>query len=153
MKKVLIVFIPVLMLFGCINHKASEPVNRSFKGRIAWSADGNWNDEDDWSASPVALAIFASFGVQDKFVHFDYYNILTDTDVEWEKEHEISVLGAADRFGFRESIFHDCRKDLDAAVNSIADAINASTEENPLYFVLAGPMEVPYLCNLYIKYN
>ena len=25
----------------------------SFKGRIAWSADGNYNDEDDWAASPA----------------------------------------------------------------------------------------------------
>src|SRR6185436_6072 len=31
---------------------------RNFKGRIAWSSDGNFNDEDEWAASPVALAIF-----------------------------------------------------------------------------------------------
>jgi hypothetical protein len=27
---------------------------KQFKGRIAYSADGNFNDEDDWAASPVA---------------------------------------------------------------------------------------------------
>ena len=37
--------------------------NGEFKGRIAYSADGNFNDEDDWAASPVALAIFKEFGV------------------------------------------------------------------------------------------
>ena len=32
---------------------------KKFKGRIAYSADGNHNDADDWAASPTALAIFA----------------------------------------------------------------------------------------------
>lgn len=32
------------------------------------------------------------------------------------RKHEISVLGAAERFGFHESVFHDCRKDLDATI-------------------------------------
>ena len=34
----------------------------NFKGRIAYSGDGNHNDEDDWAASPVALAILAEKG-------------------------------------------------------------------------------------------
>ena len=55
------------------------------------------------------------------------------------------MLGAAERYGFDKSLFHDCRRDLDGAVASIARAINASSADNPLYFILAGPMEVPYL--------
>ncbi len=116
-----------------------------FKGRIAWSSDGNYCDEDDWGASPVALAIFAEFGVKDKLVHFDYNNIMPITDKEWERQHAISVLGAATRYGYSKDIFVDCQKDLKAAVNSIAKAINASSADNPLYFILAGPMEVPLL--------
>ncbi len=119
--------------------------NGEFKGRIAWSSDGNFNDEDDWAASPVALAIFAQFGVKDKLVHFDYNNIRQQTNKEWEKIHENAILGAAKRYGYANSIFHNCRKNLDAAVNSIVKAINASSEDNPLYFVLAGPMEIPIL--------
>lgn len=118
---------------------------KTFRGRIAWSADGNHNDEDDWAASPTALAIFAAAGVQDRLVHFDYNNILPNTNPDWEREHEISIRGAIERFGYNPRIFHDCRKDLDAAVDSIARAINASSASDPLYFVLAGPMEVPYL--------
>ncbi|MEX1241643.1 MAG: hypothetical protein WEB30_18110 [Cyclobacteriaceae bacterium] len=121
------------------------PVEIEFNGRIAWSADGNFNDEDDWAASPVALAIFAELGVKVKVVHFDYNCIIPMTNKEWAQIHETSVLGAAERYGFPKSIFHDVQKDLDGAVNSIANAINASSEENPLYFVLAGPMEVPAL--------
>ena len=116
-----------------------------FRGRIAYSADGNFNDEDDWAASAFALAIFAEFGVQDKLVHFDYNCILPRTDDAWEKEHQKSVSGAIELFGYPDSIFHDCQQDLEAAVNSIRDAINSSSEEDPLYFILAGPMEVPAL--------
>jgi hypothetical protein len=118
---------------------------KEFTGRIAWSADGNFNDEDDWAASPVALAIFAEFGMQQKLLHFDYNCILPKTDAKWEKIHEVGVLGAAERYGFDLSKFHDCQKDLNAAVQSIADAINASSADDPLYFILAGPMEVPFL--------
>jgi hypothetical protein len=120
------------------------PVHSTFQGRIAWSADGNHNDPDDWAASPVALAIFAECGNKDRLVHFDYNCILPRTDRQWESIHAESVLGAAQRYGYRNSVFHDCQKDLDGALASIAQAINDSTEDNPLYFILAGPMEVPF---------
>jgi hypothetical protein len=116
----------------------------AFRGRIAWSCDGNHNDPDDWAASPVALAIFAECGVKDRLVHFDYNSILPQTNPEWEKTHADSVLGAAQRYGYDRSVFHDCRKDLDAALASIVEAINASSADDPLYFIIAGPMEVPF---------
>jgi hypothetical protein len=117
----------------------------SFRGRIAYSADGNHNDKDDWAASPVALAILAECGVKDRLVHFDYNCILPKTDPEWEKIHAASVLGAAEKYGYDLSVFRDCRKELDAAVASITKAINDSTADDPLYFIVAGPMEVPFL--------
>jgi hypothetical protein len=116
-----------------------------FQGRIAYSADGNHNDPDDWAASPVALAILAQGGLAGRLVHFDYNCILPQTDSEWEKTHAQSVLGAAERYGYDRAKFHDCRKDLDAAVASIARAVDASSADNPLYFIVAGPMEVPFL--------
>lgn len=116
---------------------------KAFRGRIAWSADGNHNDPDDWAASPVALAIFAACGVKDRLVHFDYNCILPRTDPEWEKKHLESVLGAAERYGYAPSVFHDCRTDLNGALTSIVQAVNESSADDPLYFVLAGPMEVP----------
>src|SRR4051812_29329688 len=119
-------------------------VGGRFQGRIAWSADGNHNDPDDWAASPVALAIFAECGARDRLVHFDYNCILPQTDPQWEKTHAESVLGAAERYGYNPSVFHDCRRDLDGALAGIAKAIDASSAENPLYFVIAGPMEVPF---------
>jgi len=115
-----------------------------FVGRIAYSADGNHNDPDDWIASPVTLAILAEAGLKERLVHFDYNCILPQTDPQWEKTHAESVLGAAERYGFDKSVFFDCRKDLDGAIASIAKAINDSTADNPLYFIIAGPMEVAY---------
>lgn len=114
------------------------------RGRIAYSADGNHNDPDDWIASPMTLAILAEVGLRDRLVHFDYNSILPQTNPDWEQTHTESVLGAAERYGFDKSRFFDCRKDLEAALVSIAQAINDSSEENPLFFILAGPMEVPY---------
>jgi hypothetical protein len=115
-----------------------------FKGRIAYSADGNHNDPDDWSASPVALAIIAEAGLRDRLVHFDYNSILPLTDPEWERIHAESVLGAARLYRFDLTRFFDDRSNLDGAIASIVNAINASSADNPLYFIIAGPMEVPY---------
>jgi hypothetical protein len=121
-----------------------EP-NTRLRGRLAYSCDGNHNDPDDWAASPVTLAILAEAGLKDRLVHFDYNSILTLTDADYEAKHTASVLGAAEHYGFNRSLFHDCRKELDAAVASLAKAVNDSTAENPLCFIIAGPVEVPCL--------
>jgi hypothetical protein len=116
----------------------------NFKGRIAFSSDGNYNDEDDWGAFPVAIAMLDSFGVADKLVHVDYSNILSKNDPRFYREMAESVLGSADRYNISRSILFDCQKDLDGAIESIKNAINVSSSENPLYYVLAGPMEVAF---------
>jgi len=118
---------------------------KNFRGRIAYSADGNHNDEDDWAASPMSLAIFYAMGLKDKVVHFDYNSILPKTDKKWEQIHATSVLGAGERYGFPKSIFHDSQKDLAGAVESIRKAIDASSANDPLYYIVAGPMEVAYM--------
>jgi CubicO group peptidase (beta-lactamase class C family) len=123
---------------------AGPYVNGTFRGRIAYSCDGNHNDPDDWAASPVGLAILAEAGLKDRLVHFDYNSILPQNDAEFERQHAASVLGAAERYGYDRARFHDCRQQLDQAVASIARAINESSAENPLWFIIAGPMEVPY---------
>src|SRR5687767_7044128 len=96
--------------------QAGGPSRAALPGRIAYSCDGNHNDPDDWAASAVALAILAESGLRDRLVHVDYNCILPKTDPEWEKIHAQSVLGAAERFGFDRSLFHDCRRDLEGAV-------------------------------------
>jgi hypothetical protein len=131
---------------ACSASAAAGPyVDGRFRGRIAYSCDGNHNDRDDWIASPVTLAILAEAGLKERLVHFDYNSILPRTDPEWEKTHAESVLGTAERYGFDRTLFFDCRKDLDGALDSIARAVDRSTAEDPLYLIIAGPVEVPYL--------
>jgi len=71
---------------------------KTFKGRIAFSSDGNYNDEDDWGAYPVAIAILDAFGVTGKLVHVDYNNILAKNDPQFYREMTESVLGSAERY-------------------------------------------------------
>jgi hypothetical protein len=135
----------LVLSFAANAYTHSGPFDgKSFKGRIAFSSDGNYNDEDDWGAFPVAAAILDAFGVTDRLVHVDYCNILSKNDPRFYKEMVESVLGSAERYNIPRSIFFDCQKDLDGAIESIKNAINASSTDDPLYYVLAGPMEVPY---------
>ena len=136
----------VISLSGSALYAFSGPFDgKSFKGRIAFSSDGNYNDEDDWGAFPVAAAMLDAFGVTGKLVHVDYSNILAENDPRFYKEMAESVLGSVERYNIDRSILFDCQKDLDGAVESIKNAIDASSADDPLYYVLAGPMEVPYL--------
>jgi hypothetical protein len=134
-----------VLLFAPNVHAHSGPFDgKEFKGRIAFSSDGNCNDEDDWGAFPVAIAMLDAFGVTDKLVHVDYCNILPKNDPRFYNEMVDSVLGSAERYNIPRSILFDCQTDLDGAIESIKNAINASSAGNPLYYVLAGPMEVPF---------
>ena len=144
MRKVLLQSAAALLCLVAPAAEGKPYTNGHFQGRIAYSADGNHNDPDDWIASPVTLAIFAEAGLKDRVVHFDYNCILPLTDPQWEKTHAESVLGAAERYGFDKSLFFNCREDLTGALANIIKAINDSSADNPLYFIIAGPMEVPF---------
>ena len=62
--KVLGAAVAALCLSASGVHAHSGPFDgKTFKGRIAFSSDGNFNDEDDWGAFPVAVAILDAFGV------------------------------------------------------------------------------------------
>jgi hypothetical protein len=115
-----------------------------FEGRIALSHDGNFNDEDDWGAFPVAIAILDAFGVKDRLVHVEYNNIRQANDPRFEREMTASVQGGAEQYHLPAAILHNCRTDLAGAVESIKNAVNVSSRDNPLYYLLAGPMDVPY---------
>ena len=134
-----------LHLFSATLGARSAPFDgRSFQGRIAYSCDGNNRDRDDLFASAVTIAIFSAFDVTNKVVHFDYNSILGEDDFEYLAIHEESVRVAANRFGLPETVVFNDSTELSAAINNIKKAVNASSPSNPLYFVIAGPMEVPW---------
>ncbi|MEM8501863.1 MAG: PA14 domain-containing protein [Cyanobacteria bacterium P01_D01_bin.1] len=110
--------------------------------RIAISADGNSFDRDDWAATAAALAMIAEEGFQDKLVHLDFNNNLGKTGSVGESEMRTSALEGGKRFGFDTSKFYDNQKDLTGSIDSLKQAINASSASNRLAIVAAGPMEV-----------
>ena len=146
MKKTRPAALIAVYLLLCANlHAQTGPwVDGTLKGRMALSHDGNFNDEDDWGAFPVVIALLDAYGVKDKLVHIDFNNIIQNNDPRFEKDMTTSVLGAAERYGISAAVLHNCRTDLEGAVRSIRDAVNASSAENPLDYLLAGPMDVPY---------
>lgn len=114
------------------------------KGRIAVSSDGNQHDSDDWAATAMTLAIIGNRELQDRLVHYDYADHVWNTNNLFETNVEESALGTAQRFGFDRSRFFNSFRNQNAAINSIKNAVNASSADNPLFFIAAGPMEVPY---------
>ncbi len=118
-------------------------VIRPFPGRVAWSADGNQHDTDDWLASPWALAIFRAAGLsQRKVVYFGYNSHLWGTTEGYDVIHEDNIKGAISRWGgFNDAILFNEVADTDAAVDKLVEEINKSTASDPLWLVAAGPIE------------
>ncbi|PZO22957.1 MAG: hypothetical protein DCF25_01535 [Leptolyngbya foveolarum] len=111
------------------------------EGRIAYSADGNGPNIDDIGATPLGLAILSQAGLQNKVVHYDYNSHVWASNSKMAQMTE-STLESATRFGFDPDVFIDAFENSDRAYNSLASAINASTDKDPLFLVVAGPMEV-----------
>ncbi|KXX69404.1 hypothetical protein AVL50_19175 [Flammeovirga sp. SJP92] len=110
--------------------------------------NANWQrgDEDDWSATPAALAMLANAGLEGKLVHYSYNNFIGSPShtsaVNVMKE---GVEGALQRFtNFNASVFYDVSANNTAAINHLAEQIKISTASDPLYFVSMGPTEFLY---------
>lgn len=133
----------VLCLWGLVGvgHGSANAVPYS-NNRIAIDADGNYNDPDDWGATPVELALLARRGLQSRLVHYGWANIIGPNDWNFYNQMKTSALGAADQFGFARAKFFDCRSNLPAAINNLRNQIDLSTASNPLFVIAAGPMEV-----------
>jgi hypothetical protein len=92
----------------------------------------------------VAMAILDQYDATDRLVHLDYNSILCENDPAWAAEEEATVLGAASRYGIPTSILFDDQTDPDGARHSIRDAVDASTADDPLYFIVAGPTQIVF---------
>ena len=115
------------------------------KGRIAISSDGNEHDKDDWAATPFSLALLAAKGLQDQLTLYTY------SDHIWGSNHDhnnarqqmrISALEGAEEFGFNNTNFIEAVAAPNVAYNAMRDEINASSANNPLFIIAAGPMQV-----------
>ncbi|MEX0324300.1 MAG: hypothetical protein AB3N63_19235 [Puniceicoccaceae bacterium] len=141
-------FIIFVLVF--ISVSAQSPLWQG-KGRIVLSSDGNEHDNDDWSASALTLALLAARGLQDNVVLYTYSDHVWGSDIEWPttkeglsaSEHmDESVLGGKKWFGYDDSQFMSAVDDPERAYNAVAKAINASSADDPLFIIAAGPMQV-----------
>jgi hypothetical protein len=116
-------------------------------GRIAISADGNQHDEDDWASAPMALAILAHRNLQPNLVHYDYNDHIWDSSEKHLENMTESVQEGGKRFGFDMSRFFDDTdpEQLEAGINNLVAEINASTQDDQLSIVLAGPIETVWM--------
>jgi hypothetical protein len=116
-------------------------------GRIAMSADGNQHDEDDWASAPMALAILEHRNLQPNLVHYDYNDHIWDSSEKHLENMTESVQEGGKRFGFDMSRFFDDHDpaQLDAGTKNLVKEINASTEDDQLSIVLAGPIETVWM--------
>ncbi|MFO1070943.1 MAG: hypothetical protein U1E14_20675 [Geminicoccaceae bacterium] len=111
--------------------------------RIAIDADGNFNDPDDWAATPMTLAILAKAGLQDKVVHYTYSNSLgvNANTPEMDAEMRGTTLRAMDRFGFNPAVFFDAQTQLEEGIENLRNEIDKSTPTDRLFVLAVGPME------------
>jgi hypothetical protein len=134
----------VLCLWGLVGgglQQSAGAVTYS-NNRIAIDVDGNYNDSDDWGATPMELALLARRGLQSRLVHYTWANIIGPNDSRYYDNIGTSTLGAADRFNYDRSKFYDCRTNLTSAIANLRNQIDLSTASNPLFIIAAGPMEV-----------
>lgn len=116
------------------------------KGRIAIVADGNSPDPDDLGGTAISLALLRASGLEGRLVHYSHScDIMPASRIseaaEKERHHmmQLTCDGTARRWGGFEHIsFIDAKLNLDIAIKDLAKAINASTQEDPLWIVEAG---------------
>jgi len=146
MKKAVILLFAFFVILMC---NAQTPLWQG-KGRIVIGADGNEHDNDDWSATPLSLALLASQDLQDKLALYVYSDHIWGSSYERQLvnglnayEHMIqSALGGQKWFSFNKTNFICAVDDPEIAYNAVRDEINKSSESNPLFIIEAGPMQV-----------
>lgn len=146
MKKVFLSLFCILFFSSFANGREKDNIVNMPNGRIAFSSDGNLHDTDDWGATAMSLAIIYYSGLEERFVHYDYNNhIGPNSNKEWEKKMHEAAKGGAKRFKLDVSRVFDDQADIDLAIENFRKEANISTSDNPLWFICAGPMHVPYL--------
>lgn len=177
-KKSVFISLALLLAAGCSNAQISDSSSGSSEktdstatytppassgydvkkpGRIAYTADGNAHDQDDWAATPGSLSILSAAGLQGALVHYDYNDNTADHTgvfpMSFTQEMRDSVTNAAYFFGYdrqdlvgetTDSIFYDVSLYEQNAIDHLASEIEKSTKDDPLYIILGGPAEIVY---------
>jgi hypothetical protein len=145
-KKALLAFVLFslcgIMGFGQVNFPG---------GRIALSFDGNVHDDDDIVALPMSMALLWAAGLKNDVVHVEYSNHVCKHGTENDGKPQFqgddavhmreSAQGVIERFGYDASVFFDYTTKGTQATQNLIAAINASSADDKLWIIAAGPME------------
>lgn len=119
-------------------------------GRIAIVADGNSPDPDDLGGTAVSLALLKATGFENRLIHYSHSCDLVRVDrisERAEKERHAMMQTVCDvtarRWGgFDDITFFDAKWQQEQTVNDLRDAINASSQNDPLWIVEAGEPDI-----------
>lgn len=133
------------------NDSTSSPAIGPPSGRLAIVADGNSPDPDDIGATAVIFGLLDASGLNDRLVHLSHScdlkpaaRISAADEVRRQRVlHKICGDGVA-KFGPFANLdgYFNCRTDQQAAVNDLRDAINASSQDDPLWIIEAGEPDI-----------
>ncbi|MDZ8119123.1 RICIN domain-containing protein [Pontiella agarivorans] len=111
-------------------------------GRIAISSDGNQHDKDDWGATAATLMILASQNAQNKLAVYTHSDHIWGSSGSGEAAMALSADETASKFGFDAAKIVSAAQNPTGAYNKMRDAILASSADDPLTIIGAGPMHV-----------
>jgi uncharacterized sulfatase len=143
----------ILVFFGLSQFafgQEPEPINPP-AGRLAIVADGNSPDPDDIGATAVMFGLLKATGLRDRLVHLSHSCDLKPTDrISADDElRRQKVLGQICSYGVENfgpfknlSDTFNCRTQQQAAIDDLRDAINESTENDPLWIIEAGEPDI-----------
>ncbi len=119
-------------------------------GRLAYIADGNSPDPDDIGANAATLALLRATGNEKRLIHFSHscdlvrnQSISARMEIERQRLMQVGAEKTARLWGgFEHLSFWNFRTQLSEGVLELRDAINASSEEDPLWIIMAGESDV-----------
>ena len=153
----LIVFTLILLSAGSIEaNDAAAPIAkpdviRPPSGRLAIVADGNSPDPDDIGATALMFGLLKVSGLGDRLVHLSHScdlkptsRISAEDELRRQRVMDEICRDGVSQFGpFRNlKTWFNCRTQQKAAIDDLCDAINQSSENDPLWIIEAGEPDI-----------
>lgn len=138
------------VIFSQTTYSFSQSPLWQGQGRIVISSDGNEHDHDDWAATPLSLAIIAAKGLQNKLTVYIYSDHIWGSNYEHPgvagitpyNQMKESAINGGKMFRFEQTRFICAVDNPEIAYEALKQEIDKSDAENPLFIIVAGPVQV-----------